>query len=133
NLATDLSLPFLVMHPGAHLGSGETAALARIVSGLDEVFKATKSSAVRIALENTAGQGSCLGHTIRHLASIHDQVNQPKRLGDCLDPAHLFAAGYDIRTPTGRNAAIAEDHALVGLDRILARHLTDSNTDISSR
>ena len=133
NLATDLGLPFLVMHPGAHLGSGETAALARIVSGLDEVFQVTKSSAVRIALENTAGQGSCLGHTISHLASIYEQVKQPMRLGVCLDTAHLFAAGYDIRTPKGWNAAIAEVDSLIGLDRILAFHLNDSKTDLGSR
>jgi len=133
NLATELGLPFLVMHPGAHLGSGEAAALARIVSGLDEVFKATKSSAVRIALENTAGQGSCLGHTISHLASIYEQVKQPKRLGVCLDTAHLFAAGYDIRTPKGWNAAIAEAESLIGLDRILAFHLNDSKTELGSR
>ena len=133
NLATELGLPFLVMHPGAHLGSGEAAALARIVSGLDEVFKATKSSTVRIALENTAGQGSCLGHSISHLASIYEQVKQPKRLGVCLDTAHLFAAGSDIRTPKGWNAAIAEVDSLVGLDRILAFHLNDSKTDLGSR
>ncbi len=133
NLATDLGLPFLVMHPGAHLGSGETAALARIVSGLDEVFQATKFSTVRIALENTAGQGSCLGHTISHLASIYEQVKQPKRLGVCLDTAHLFAAGYDIRTPKGWNAAIAEVDSLIGLDCILAFHLNDSKTDLGSR
>ncbi len=133
NLATELGLPFLVMHPGAHLGSGEAAALARIVSGLDEVFKATKSSTVRIALENTAGQGTCLGHTISHLASIYEQVKQPKRLGVCLDTAHLFAAGYDIRTPKGWNAAIAEADSLIGLDRILAFHLNDSKTDLGSR
>jgi len=133
NLATELGLPFLVMHPGAHLGSGEAAALARIVSGLDEVFKATKSSTVRIALENTAGQGSCLGHSISHLASIYEQVKQPKRLGVCLDTAHLFAAGYDIRTPKGWNAAIAEADSLIGLDRILAFHLNDSKTDLGSR
>lgn len=132
-LATDLGLPFLVMHPGAHLGSGETAALARIVSGMDEVFQATKSSTVRIALENTAGQGSCLGHTVSHLASIYEQVKQPKRLGVCLDTAHLFAAGYDIRTPKGWNAAIAELDSLIGLDRILAFHLNDSKTDLGSR
>jgi deoxyribonuclease-4 len=133
NLATGLGLPFLVMHPGAHLGSGETAALARVAAGLDEVFQATKSSAVRIALENTAGQGSCLGHTISHLASIYEQVKQPKRLGVCLDTAHLFAAGHDIRKPKGWNAAIAEVDSLIGLDRILAFHLNDSKTGLGSR
>ncbi len=133
NLATGLGLPFLVMHPGAHLGSGETAALARVAAGLDEVFQATKSSAVRIALENTAGQGSCLGHAISHLASIYEQVKQPKRLGVCLDTAHLFAAGHDIRKPKGWNAAIAEVDSLIGLDRILAFHLNDSKTGLGSR
>ena len=61
-LATQLGLPFLVLHPGAHLGAGEAAGIKQIVAGLDEVFAATKQSPVRIALENTAGQGTCLGN-----------------------------------------------------------------------
>src|SRR5262249_35167320 len=99
--ATQLGLPFLVMHPGAHLGHGEPAALKQIVAGLDEVFDATAGSVVRIALENTAGQGSCLGHDLDHLARIYDRVKRPERLGLCLDTCHLFAAGYDIRKPKG--------------------------------
>ena len=66
--ATQLGVPFLVLHPGAHLGTGEAKGLEQIVCGLDEAFRATKRSRVRIALENTAGQGSCLGHRIAHLA-----------------------------------------------------------------
>jgi deoxyribonuclease-4 len=88
--ATALELPFLVMHPGAHLGAGEARAIEQIVSGLDEVFAATRSSRVRIALENTAGQGTCLGHKIAHLAAIFDRVKTPKRLGICLDTAHFL-------------------------------------------
>src|SRR5208337_4265014 len=53
-----LGLPFLVLHPGAHLGAGEADGLRRIIAGLDEVLRATKKSPVRLALENTAGQGS---------------------------------------------------------------------------
>ncbi|PWU08071.1 MAG: deoxyribonuclease IV [Verrucomicrobia bacterium] len=131
--AEALGLPFLVMHPGAHLGLGEAAGLKQAAAGLDEVFAVTKQSSVRIALENTAGQGSCLGHRMAHLAAIYDKVRKPERLGVCLDTAHLFAAGYDIRTPNGWNAAIREVTSLVGLKQILAFHLNDSKTDLGSR
>jgi deoxyribonuclease-4 len=97
------------------------------------VFRATKDSAVRIALENTAGQGSCLGNKIAHLAAIFDAIDQPKRLGVCLDTAHFFAAGYDIRSPKGWDAAIKEVDKLIGVKQILAFHLNDSKTDLGSR
>jgi deoxyribonuclease-4 len=132
-LATALGLPFLVMHPGAHLGAGEKAALKQIVAGLDEVFNATKESPVRIALENTAGQGTCLGYKVEHLAAIFAQVKKPERLGVCLDTAHLFAAGYDIRKPKGWDAAMRKVTSLVGRKQILAFHLNDSKTDLGSR
>ncbi len=132
-LATQLGVPFLVMHPGAHLGSGEEACLQQIVAGLDEVFRATKESPVRIALENTAGQGSCLGYRITHLAEVFNRVEQPKRVGLCLDTAHFFAAGYDIRTPKGWNTALKEVDDLIGVKQVLAFHLNDSKTDFNSR
>lgn len=132
-LATQLGVPFLVMHPGAHLGAGDQAGIAQIVAGLNEVFRATKQAPVRIALENTAGQGTCLGHQIAHLAAIFDAVDDPKRLGVCLDTAHFFAAGYDIRTPKGWDAAMAEVDKLIGLKQVLAFHLNDSKTDLGSR
>jgi deoxyribonuclease-4 len=131
--ASLLRLPFLVLHPGAHLGAGEQVGLKQIVSGLNEVFLATKRSGVRIALENTAGQGSCLGHRIDHLAAIFDCVDEPDRLGLCLDTAHFFAAGYDIRTSQGWDAAVREVSVLVGIRQILAFHLNDSKTDLGSR
>jgi len=130
---TLLGLPFLVLHPGAHLGSGEQAGLDQIVAGLDEVFSATKKSPLRIALENTAGQGSCLGYRLAHLGDIFDRVDQPNRLGICLDTDHFFAAGYDIRTPKRWDATIKEVDQLVGADQVLAFHLNDSKTDLSSR
>jgi deoxyribonuclease-4 len=131
--ATQLNLPFLVLHPGAQLGAGEAAGLDQIVSGLNEVFALTKKSAVRIALENTAGQGSCLGNRIEHLAAIFDRVEKPERLGVCLDTAHFFAAGYDIRTIKGWEAAIHEVSTLLGLSQILTFHLNDSKTPLGSR
>jgi deoxyribonuclease-4 len=131
-LATALKLPFLVLHPGAHLGAGEAAGLEQAVAGLDEVLRATRKSPVRIALENTAGQGSCLGSQIEHLAALFDRVKRPERLGVCLDTAHFFAAGYDLRTPKGWNAAIGRVEALIGLDQVLAFHLNDSKTELGS-
>jgi deoxyribonuclease IV len=131
--ATALGVPFVVMHPGAHLGAGEEKGLGRIVSGLDEAFSATGSSPVKIALEITAGQGSCLGHKLEHLAAIIEASNKPERLGICLDTAHLFAAGYDIRHPKGWEAVIKQLSALVGLRKVLAFHLNDSKTELGSR
>jgi deoxyribonuclease IV len=132
-LATEIDLPFLVLHPGAHLGAGEAAGIALVVKALNEVFQITKDSRVRIALENTAGQGSCLGFEIRHLAEIFDQVDRPQRLGICLDTAHFLAAGYDIRTPKGWDTAIEQVDSLIGAKEILAFHLNDSKTDLGSR
>lgn len=132
-LATELELPFLVLHPGAHLGRGEAAGIRQAAAGLNEVITATRTSPVRIALENTAGQGTCLGWQLAHLAEIYNQVQRPERLGICLDTAHFLAGGYDIRTPRGWNAAIREIETLVGLPEILAFHLNDSKTALGSR
>jgi deoxyribonuclease-4 len=131
--AGTLGLPFLVLHPGAHLGAGEEEGIRRIVAGLDEVFRATKKSGVRLALENTAGQGSSLGNRFEHLAAIYDGVATPARLAVCLDTCHLFAAGYDIRTGKGWDRAIKQMDSLIGREQIAAFHLNDSKTAFDSR
>jgi deoxyribonuclease IV len=132
NFATDLGLPFIVLHPGSHLGKGEPEGLKQIVAGLNEVFQSTKTSPVRVALENTAGQGSCLGGELKHLAHIFDRVKSPKRLAVCLDTCHFLAAGYDIRSPKGWNEAMQEADALFGIEQIVAFHLNDSKGDLGS-
>jgi deoxyribonuclease-4 len=132
-LAAELGMPFIVLHPGAHLGAGDEAGLRNIVSGLDEVFQATRGNPVRIALENTAGQGSCLGHDPRHLAEIYQRTAHPERLGLCLDTAHFLEAGHDIRTPAGWDRAIGDVASMIGLEQILAFHLNDSKTALGSR
>lgn len=133
SFAAALGLPFLVLHPGAHLGAGEERGLELVVAGLDEALAKTKNSAVRLALENTAGQGTCLGHKIEHLAAIFQAVRQPERLGLCLDTAHFFAAGFDLRSGKGWDAAIARVDKLIGRKEILAFHLNDSKTGLGSR
>src|SRR5215475_8497761 len=94
--ADQLELPFLVLHPGAHLGAGEEAGLEKIIDSIDRVFSGLPKIKTRIALETTAGQGSCLGNKFEHLAYIISRVRQPEQLCVCVDTAHLFAAGHDI-------------------------------------
>jgi deoxyribonuclease IV len=120
------------LHPGSHLGKGEGEGLKQIVAGLNEVFQATKTSPVRVALENTAGQGSCLGGELKHLAHIFDKVKKPQRLAVCLDTCHFLAAGYDIRSSKGWNEAMQEADSLFGLKQIVAFHLNDSKGDLGS-
>ncbi len=91
--ADQLDLPFIVLHPGAHLGAGEAAGLTQVAASIDQVFARKRKVKTRIALETTAGQGSSLGHTFGHLAEIIAKVREPERLCVCLDTAHVFAAG----------------------------------------
>lgn len=128
-----LGIPGLVMHPGAHCGEGDEAGLAAIVSGLDEVFEATASMDTQILLETTAGQGTCLGWQFSELAHIIQNVKRPERLGVCLDTCHVFAAGYDFRTPQGYEAMWNEFDTIIGRDRLKAIHLNDSKNPLASR
>src|SRR5437763_13268476 len=128
-----LELPFLVMHPGAHLGAGEAAGLAKIIGSLDQVFAGLPKIKTRIALETTAGQGSCLGSEFEHLAYIISRVREPERLCVCLDTAHVFASGYDIGTEASVRKTFREFGRVVGLDRLVGIHLNDSKTACGSR
>ncbi len=132
-LAESLSLPFIVLHPGSHLGKGETRGLRAIAEGLDMVIASTPDSSVRIALENTAGQGSSLGGQLIHLAELFEQVKTPERLGLCLDTAHFFEAGHPVHTPEGWNKIMDETDRTIGLENVLAFHLNDSKTPFGSK
>ncbi len=131
--ATALGVPFIVMHPGAHMGAGENAGLRPIARGLDDAFRATRTSKVLVALETTAGQGTNLGHRFEHLAEIFQQSKFPERLAVCIDTCHLFAAGYDIRTPRGYATAMKQFDAIVGCKHVVAFHLNDSKKPLGSR
>jgi deoxyribonuclease IV len=131
--ADQLELPFLVLHPGAHLGAGEQAGLDKIVNSIDEVFRKIPNVKTKIALEITAGQGTCIGHRFEHLAHIIENVREPERLRVCLDTAHLFAAGYDIRSKSGVRKIFHEFDRVIGRDRLVAIHVNDSKTPCGSR
>jgi deoxyribonuclease-4 len=131
--ADQLCLPFLVLHPGAHLGAGEEAALEKIVASVNRVFRKTSNIRTRIALETTAGQGSSLGHAFEQIAYIFDNVREPERLCVCLDTAHVFAAGYDLGSEPATRRMFREFDRVIGLDRLAAIHLNDSKTMRGSR
>src|SRR2546429_4300673 len=131
--ANQLELPFLVVHPGAHLGAGEEAGLEKIIESIDRVLGGLPKIKTRIALETTAGQGSCLGNKFEHLAYIISRAHEPKRLCVCLDTAHVFAAGYDIGSEASARKTFREFGRVVGLDRLVAIHLNDSKTACGSR
>jgi deoxyribonuclease IV len=131
--ADQLELPFLVLHPGAHLGAGEEAGLKKIADSVDEVFRKIPKVKTKIALEITAGQGSCLGHRFEHLAQIIANVREPDRLRVCLDTAHLFAAGYDIGSESGVKKTFHQFDGAIGRNRLVAIHVNDSKTGFGSR
>jgi deoxyribonuclease-4 len=127
-----LGIPYLVIHPGAHMGAGEEAGLARVAAALDLAMDTARDAKVITCLEITAGQGSSLGYRLEHLASIIDAVKSPARVGVCLDTAHLFAAGYDFR---GRKYSKfrKELDSRIGVKRVKVLHLNDSKKELGSR
>jgi len=131
--ADQLKLPFLVLHPGAHLGAGEEAGLEKIIESIDRVLAGIPKVKTQIALETTAGQGSCLGSKFEHLSHIISRVREPERLSVCLDTAHIFAAGYDIGSESAAQRTFREFDRVIGRDRLVAMHVNDSKTPRGSR
>ncbi|HJZ91010.1 MAG TPA: deoxyribonuclease IV [Gemmataceae bacterium] len=131
--AAALGLKYLVTHPGAHTGAGEEAGLALVVRALDEVHTRRPKVRVKVLLEITAGQGSCLGHRFDHLGSIIGQVNDPRQLGVCFDTCHAIAAGYALGSATEYEATFREFDRVIGLRRLKLFHLNDSKKPLGSR
>ena len=128
-----LGIPYLVVHPGAHMGTGEEQGLQRIAAAIDRIHRETRTRQAAMALEVTAGQGTTLASKFEHFAAILDQVDEPDRLGFCLDTCHLLAAGYDFRTRQGYDRMMDAWDDLVGIERIRVIHLNDSKKDLGSR
>jgi deoxyribonuclease-4 len=131
--AQALGLPYLVTHAGAHRGAGEDAGLQRIVQSLDLVCERTPDAQVMVLLETTAGQGGSLCYRFEHLAWIIAHARCPDRLGVCFDTCHVFAAGYELRTPEGYAETMRQFDALVGIERLKAFHLNDCLKGLGSR
>lgn len=128
-----LGIPYIVVHPGAHTGSGEEAGLRREAAAFERLFAQDVGANVTVLLETTAGQGTALGWRFEHLARLLELVPQRERLGICVDTCHIFAAGYDIRSSETYTATFAELDRVVGLEWVRAFHLNDSQKELGSR
>ncbi len=130
DLAERIGADGVVFHPGSHKGAGFEPMLPTIAGAMREVLGRTGSRA-RLVVENSAGQGGCVGCSFDEVARIVDAVDSD-RVGVCLDTAHAFANGYDLRTPEGVDATITRFDETVGLDRLVLVHANDSRAEFQS-
>jgi deoxyribonuclease IV len=127
-----LGLDFTVLHPGAAGQLSEAEAIKQIADGLKIVLDHTPGCKAKILLENTAGQGTSIGHRFTQIQEII-KITESERLGLCLDTCHAFAAGFDIRTKTGCDELFDEIDKTVGLTKLHVIHLNDSKGKLGSR
>jgi deoxyribonuclease-4 len=130
--AEALGLDYLVTHMGAHTGAGEAAGIEKLCESLDWLHEQIPNYRVKVALETTAGQGTCLGGVFEHFPQIFGQVREPERLVVCMDTCHIFVAGYDLRTPETVKSTLDNFDALVGLDKLCCLHANDAQKGLGS-
>ena len=128
-----LAIPYLIMHPGSHLGAGIESGLATLTANLDLAIAKAASGSVTILLETTAGQGTGLGSRFEELAQVLEKSKHTEQLGVCLDTCHIFGAGYDIRSPRVYEQTIQEFDRVIGLERLKFFHVNDSKKELASR
>jgi deoxyribonuclease-4 len=131
--AETLGLDQVIVHPGASQAAGTQAGIRRVARALGEICRALGAKPrVRLLLESTAGQGSCVGCSFEELDAILQAAGE-SRLGVCLDTQHLFAAGIDWTTPRGYAQTFRDFDRVVGLRHLEAFHLNDSKKPLGSR
>ena len=131
-----LGIPYLVTHPGAHVGSGEEVGIARVIAGLTRILPQQEGGKVTVCLETTAGQGSTLGRKFEEIAAMLAGVEKAgfaHRVSVCVDTCHILAAGYDITTANGTRAVLGEMDRIIGLSRVKVWHLNDSKKALGTR
>lgn len=128
----DLGIEFLVFHPGAHMGAGESAGVERIAESLRYILK-SYSGETKILIETTAGQGTNLGYSFEQVRDILDLTGYARTTGVCVDTCHIFAAGYALNTWDECEKTFQQFDQIVGVERLMAFHLNDSKKARGSR
>jgi len=127
-----LGLNMLNFHPGSHLNSiGIEECLKRMAESINIVLGKTKG--VTAVIENTAGQGTNLGHTFEQLRAIIDNVEDKSRVGVCIDTCHAFTSGYDVKSPDGFKKTFEKFSEIIGFEYLKGMHLNDSKKDLGTR
>ena len=121
----------VVFHVGSHLGSGFEAGLERAAPAIEQVLEHC-SDKTWLLIENSAGTGGTIGRSLEELATLVDRLERHPRLGVCLDSCHLWASGYDVTDPAALDALLDEFDSVIGLDRLRALHVNDSQTPLGS-
>jgi deoxyribonuclease-4 len=127
-----LGADYLVVHPGSARGACEADGIRTCAESLRAACDSVDLGAFRVLLENTAGQGACIGHRFEHLRDIIAAC-PALDLGVCFDTAHAFTAGYDIRDADGLSATFDALERNVGTTHVRAVHFNDSKADYNSR
>jgi len=133
NRCEQLGIPYLNFHPGSHMGAGEKEGIKLIAESLNIAHEKTKGFKVNSMIEVTAGQGSTLGYRFEQVREIIDLIEVKNRMSVCIDTAHIFAAGYDIKSPVSYEETIKEFDEIVGLKLLKCIHMNDSKKPLGSR
>ena len=128
-----LKIPYLVMHPGSHVGSGEESGLKKMAESFNRLFDELPENKTIVCQETTAGQGTNLGYKFEHLAKIVDMVEDKKRMKVCLDTCHIFAAGYPLQDEKDYKKTMKEFNQILGLKNLKVIHINDSKKPFGSR
>ncbi len=128
-----LGIPYLNFHPGAHGGKGEKEGIKIIAESINIAHERTKDFGVSSMLELTAGQGTNIGYRFEHIAEIIDLTEEKERMSVCIDTAHIFAAGYDIRTAEAYEKTMREFDEIIGIEKLRCLHMNDSKKELGSR
>jgi deoxyribonuclease IV len=121
----------VVFHVGSHLGAGFEVGLKRAVPAIEQVLERC-SSKTWLLIENSAGTGGTIGRSLEELAALVDRLRGHPRLGICLDSCHLWASGYDVTDPAALDSLLDDFDSVIGLDRLRALHVNDSQTPLGS-
>lgn len=128
-----LGIKYLNFHPGAHGGQGEEDGLKIVAESLNIAHQKTNGFEVSSMIELTAGQGTNLGYKFEHIAKIIELVDNHERITTCIDTAHIFAAGYNIKDELEYEKVISDFDSIIGLDRLQCFHINDSKKELGSR
>jgi len=126
-----LGISDLVLHPGSYKDSDFNTSILQISQSIDKIYDENPDLTTKILLENTAGQGSSIGHTFHQLKQIFDLIHNKNKIGFCLDTAHMWAAGYDF--VNNYEKVIEEFDNLLGISNLKLIHLNDSKSKFNSR
>lgn len=123
-----LGIEYLVFHPGSHTGIGVDEGIKNIIAGLNQAI--TGEENIMVLLETMSGKGTEIGSRFEELKAIRDGVNNPERIGICLDTCHVFSAGYDI--VNNFDGVLEEFDRILGIDLLKAIHFNDSMMPFAS-